>query len=186
MGLKMGKCGFSSLNLFSALTWSARCPRSDPKRRSIARPGLSSNAPARYRLLDEYVSASASRLSSDIHFRQQSILDQAHDLRHLLHDLHLLHDVFSTFLGHPSARLGPHLVSVSLELLLVPPHLHRVLSLHHVENFSDTLLSSVLSHPPTWRFQLRFVCGNLQSVLELAFPPRDIGTRGILQSVHVS
>ena len=27
-GLKMSKCGFSSLNLFSALTWSARCPRS--------------------------------------------------------------------------------------------------------------------------------------------------------------
>ena len=66
------------------------------------------------------------------------------------------------------------------------PHLHQVLSLHHVVNFSDTLLSSVLSHPPTWRLQLRVVRGNLQSVLELALPPRDIGTRGTLQSVHVS
>ena len=32
MGVKMTKCGFSSFNLFSALTWSARCRRSHPKR----------------------------------------------------------------------------------------------------------------------------------------------------------
>ena len=62
------------------------------------------------------------------------------DLRHLLHDQHLLHHVFSTLLGHPSARPGPHLLPVALELLLVPPHLHRLLSLHHVVNFSDTLV----------------------------------------------
>ena len=103
-----------------------------------------------------------------------------HDLRHLLHDKHLLHAVFSTLLGHPSARPGLHLLSVALELLLLlPPHLHRVLFLHHVVNFSDTLLSSVLSHPSTWRVQLRVVCGNLQSVLEVAFPPRDVGTQGV-------
>ena len=59
MGLKMSKCGFSSLNLFSALTWSARCPRSHPKRRSIATPALNPNAPARCRLAGEYASASA-------------------------------------------------------------------------------------------------------------------------------
>ena len=36
-GLKMSKCGFSSLNLFWALTWSASSPRSHPKRRSTPR-----------------------------------------------------------------------------------------------------------------------------------------------------
>ena len=51
----------------------------------------------------------------------------------------------------------PHQISVVLELLLVPPHLHQVLSLHHVVNFSDTLLSSVLSLLLSWRFQLRVV-----------------------------
>ena len=75
MGVEMSKCGFSSLNLFSALTWSARCPRSHHKRRSIATPALSPNAPARCRLVDEYASssatasapsASASRLSSGV------------------------------------------------------------------------------------------------------------------------
>ena len=59
MGLKMSKCGFSPLNLFSALTWSARCPSSRPKRRSIATPALNPKAPARCRLVDEYVSTSA-------------------------------------------------------------------------------------------------------------------------------
>ena len=62
---------------------------------------------------------------------------------HLLHDQHLLRCVSSTLLGHPSARPEPHPVSVALELLLVPTHLHQVLSLHHAANFSDTLLSSV-------------------------------------------
>ena len=42
------------------------------------------------------------------------------------------------------------------------------------------LPSSVLA------FQLRVVCDNRQSVLEVAFPPRGIGIRSILHSVHVS
>ena len=91
-----------------------------------------------------------------------------------MRDDHLLLDVFSTILGNPSARPGPHLLSVALELQLVLPHLHQVLTLHHMPNFSDTLLSSVFSHPPTQRFQFGVVCGNLQSVVELVFPPRDV------------
>ena len=49
----MSKCGFSSLNLFSALTWSARCPRSYPNRMSIDTPALNPNAPARCQQADE-------------------------------------------------------------------------------------------------------------------------------------
>ena len=47
MELKISKCGFSSLGVLSALTWSARKLRSHPNRRSIATPALSPNAPAR-------------------------------------------------------------------------------------------------------------------------------------------
>ena len=94
MGLKMSKCGLSSFNLFSALTWSARCPRSHPKRRSIATPALDPNAPARCWLAGECASASAtapapsasaSHLSSGM-LSSTTILDRAvhlHDLHHL-------------------------------------------------------------------------------------------------------
>ena len=84
-----------------------------PKRRSIATPALNPNTPARRRLVDEYdpasatasaPSASASRLSSGM---LSSTIDPGsgavylRDLRHLLHDLHILHDVFLTRPGHP-------------------------------------------------------------------------------------
>ena len=190
VGLNMGKCVFSSFNLFSALTWSARCPRSHPKRRSVATPALNPNAPARCWLAGECASSSAtpsapraspSRLSS-------GMLSSTIDAGSGCAPPRPVHCVFLTFPRHSSARPEPHLVlgSVALGLLLVPLHVHQVLLLHHVANLSDTLLSSVLFLLPSWRFQLRVVDGILQSVLELACPPGGIGTRGILQSVHVS
>ena len=60
MGLRMSKCGVSTLNLFLALTWSASSPRSHPKGRSIATPALKPKAPAhRWNLAGEYASANA-------------------------------------------------------------------------------------------------------------------------------
>ena len=48
--------------------------------------------------------------------RQPSNLDQAahlQDLRHLLHDQHIMHCVFPTFPRHSSARPEPHRISVA-------------------------------------------------------------------------
>ena len=45
VGLKMSRCGFSSLNVSWALTWSASSPRTHPTRKSNATPALKPNAP---------------------------------------------------------------------------------------------------------------------------------------------
>ena len=132
----------------------------------------------RCRLAGEYASASAtasapsasaSRLSSGMHL---------HDLHHLLHDQQFLHCVFSTLPGHSSARPGPHLVSLALELLLVPPHLHQVLSLHHVGKLLKMRCCQACS--PILRLcDFSFEsCAATFRVSVSSLPPRGIGTRG--------
>ena len=141
MGLKMSECGLSSLILFSALTWSARKLRSHPNRRSIATPALSPNAPARCRLVDEYNSVSAtaltpsalaSRLSSGMLSPTigpgSGCAPPASSARRFLNASGASIDSSRT----PSGLGGAGTAAVL-------PHLHQVLSLHHVVNFSDTL-----------------------------------------------
>ena len=121
-------------------------------------------------------SAPASRMASCM-LRQPSILDRAarlHDLRRLFRDQHLPHCASSTsrccslepelLRHHTLARPEPRGGSVELESLVALLRSQRVLFPHLGPALSGRLLSSGISHRPTWRFWLGVVHGILRSV----------------------
>ena len=187
MGLKMSKCGFSSFNLFWALTWSARSPTSHPKRRSIATPTV----PSCWNLAGECASASAQHHQLRAPrppawplacCRQPPNWDRAAHL----HDLRLcfMTSIFCTaFSLHFRGihRLVQNLIGSRWHWDCCC-RLCTCTGSSSLITCQTTLLSSVFHLLPSWRFQLRVVYGILQSVLELASPRRGIGTRGIPQS----
>ena len=167
----MGRYGFSSLNRFRALTWSASRPRSHPKRRSIATPALKPNAPARcWNLAGEYASASATASAPNWSL---ACCRQPPNLVQVAH------------LDDPRCPSCVHRSVLNVWVLVAPgPHPAPLRS--HGPDLSVILSSNGFLLLPSWRFRLRVVHGILRSVLVPASPQRDSGIQGILPSTRTS